>query len=115
MSVAHSAPLAVLTALVTVVHAGSAQPIDTKAIVEQAIAAERQDCRTYMSAHPDVAKSYGKVSPESYCACEANLLVGSVAPDELVRLMVDGQFEEKIGPRRSVTGLYCLGLLMHTP
>lgn len=53
-----------------------------------------------------------RVSIENYCACEASLLVSSVAPDELVRLMVDKQFEAKIGPRRHDTGMYCLSLLM---
>jgi hypothetical protein len=56
---------------------------------------------------------YGpRVSVDGYCACEANLLVGSVAPDELVRLMVDKQLEAKISGRRHDTGMFCLKRLM---
>jgi hypothetical protein len=78
-----------LLALVAVVGAALAiqavaQPIDVKAVEAEAVATENRHCREYMSSHPDVAAGYGpKVSIESYCACEANLLVGSVAPDEL--------------------------------
>src|SRR5689334_20298412 len=90
----------------------SAQPIDVKSIVAEAVAAENRRCHEYMAAHPDIAASYGpSVSIITYCDCEASLLVGSVAPDELVRLMVDKRFESKVGQRRHDTGMYCLGLL----
>ena len=93
--------------------AGSAQPIDVKTAVAEAIVGEVRRCHDYMSAHPDVAKGYGpRVGIDAYCDCEANLLVGSVAPDELVRLMFDKQFETKVGQRRHDTGMYCLNLLM---
>jgi hypothetical protein len=93
---------------------GDAQPIDVNTVVAEAVAAENRSCHEYMAAHPDVAGSYGpKVSIDSYCACEANLLVGSVAPDEVVRLMVDRQFDAKLGERRHDTGMLCLKLLMN--
>jgi hypothetical protein len=92
----------------------NAQPIDVTTVIAKAIAAENRNCHEYMAAHPDVAKGYGpKVSIDSYCGCLANLLVGSVAPDELVRLMVDNQFEAKLGNRRHDTGMLCHKLLMN--
>ncbi|HKS88321.1 MAG TPA: hypothetical protein VJR70_02670 [Stellaceae bacterium] len=104
--------LAVGAVLIVVWLTALAQPIDVKTIVTKAIVAENRRCHDYMTTHPDVAKGYSNISVDSYCACEANLLIGSAAPDDLVRMMVDGNFEAKFGQRRHDTGLYCLNLLM---
>ena len=72
--------------------------------------AEIRKCHDYIAAHPDFAKGYGSISMDSYCSCQANLLIGSIATDEL--LLVDRKLEPKLEPRRRDTGVFCLGLLV---
>ena len=86
------------------------QPIDVKAVVAEVISAEIRKCHHYIAAHPDFAKGYGSISMDSYCSCQANLLIGSIATDEL--LLVDRKLEPKLEPRRRDTGVFCLGLLV---
>ena len=85
-------------------------PIDVKAVVAEVISAEIRKCHDYIAAHPDFAKGYGSISMDSYCSCQANLLIGSIATDEL--LLVDRKLEPKLEPRRRDTGVFCLGLLV---
>src|SRR5436190_21071344 len=75
-----------------VVLSATARPMDANTGIAEAVVAENRSCHDYMSKHPDVAKGYGtkvSIDIDSYCDCEANLLVGSVAPDEVIRLKVD--------------------------
>jgi hypothetical protein len=55
---------------------------------------------------PTRSRRNSERSLDSYCDCEANVLVGSVARDKLVRGDVDKQFETKVGLRRQDRGAW---------
>jgi len=67
-----------------------------------------------MSSHPGAASWYtaSRISIEDYCACEANLLIASAAPEEVIRLTIAGDLEQKLGRQRQATGLYCIHKLI---
>jgi hypothetical protein len=121
MALAHIAILACLAVALPPIT--RAEGLDVAAVVAGAVADEKRRCHNWMSSHPDVASGY-TVSIDDYCLCEANLLVGSMAPEEVVRLTVAGELgrysatppasplEKKLGERRNDAGLYCLGELL---
>jgi hypothetical protein len=91
-----------------------AEGLDGAAVISDAVAHEIQHCNDWMSSHPDAASWYttARIRIDDYCTCEGNLLIASAAPDEVVRLTIAGDLEQKLGQRRQAAGLYCIHKLL---